>query len=103
MPEGESKEKGQLPVYQSDRILREPQSTDMSDGEILPFSDIDCDAIRSFLQRDLLRMPEVNRDVSYGRAIARVLAHELYHIFVRTTKHAAQGIGKPSFTVQELL
>jgi hypothetical protein len=26
--EGESKEKGQLPVYQSDRILREPQSED---------------------------------------------------------------------------
>jgi hypothetical protein len=25
MPEGESKEKGQLPAYQSDRILREPQ------------------------------------------------------------------------------
>jgi hypothetical protein len=25
--EGESKEKGQLPVYQSDRILRERQST----------------------------------------------------------------------------
>jgi hypothetical protein len=25
MPEGKSKEKGQLPVYQSDRILREPQ------------------------------------------------------------------------------
>jgi hypothetical protein len=25
VPEGESKEKGQLPVYQSDRILREPQ------------------------------------------------------------------------------
>ena len=26
VPEGESKEKGQLPVYQSDRILREPQT-----------------------------------------------------------------------------
>jgi hypothetical protein len=25
VPEGESKEKRQLPVYQSDRILREPQ------------------------------------------------------------------------------
>jgi hypothetical protein len=48
-------------------------------------------------------MSEVDREVAYGRAIARVLAHELYHIFVPTTKHAAQGIGKPSFTVQELL
>ena len=78
-------------------------STDMSDGEILPFSDINCDAIRSFLQRDLLRIPEVDREVAYGRAIARVLAHELYHIFARTTRHAVRDIGKSTFTVQDLL
>jgi hypothetical protein len=77
--------------------------TDISDGEILPFSEINCDGIRLFMQRDLLRIPEVTREVAYGRAIARVLAHELYHIFARTTKHAAWGIGKPSFTVHELL
>jgi hypothetical protein len=75
----------------------------MSDGEILPFSDINCDAIRSFLQRDLLRIPEVDREVAYGRAIARVLAHELYHIFARTTRHAVRDIGKSTFTVQDLL
>jgi hypothetical protein len=51
----------------------------------------------------LVRMPEVNRDVAYGLAIARVLAHELYHSFVRTIRRAAQGIGKPSFKVQEPL
>jgi hypothetical protein len=55
--------------------------TDLSDGEILPFSEINCDGVRLFLRRDLPRMPEVNvnREVAYGRAIARVLAHELYH------------------------
>jgi len=58
-------------------------ATDMSEGEILPFSDINCDGIRLFLQRDLRRLPEVDRVVAYGRAIARVLAHELYHIFAR--------------------
>jgi hypothetical protein len=77
--------------------------THMSDGEILPFSDINCDGIRIFVQRDLLRVPEANREAAFGRAIARVLAHELYHIFAKTTKHAAWGIGKPAYTVQELL
>ncbi len=77
--------------------------THMSDGEILPFSDINCDGVRLFVQRDLLKVPEMNREIIYGRALARVLAHELYHIFAKTTKHAAWGLGKPAYTIQELL
>ena len=77
--------------------------THMSDGEILPFSDINCDGIRLFLQRDLLRAPEPNRAALFGHAIARVLAHELYHILAKTTKHGAWGVGKPAYSVQELL
>jgi hypothetical protein len=77
--------------------------THMSDGEILPFSDISCDGLRGFIQRGLLQLPEGAREAAYGRAVARVLAHELYHIFAKTTKHAAWGIGKPAYTVQELL
>ena len=77
--------------------------THMSDGEILPFSDINCDGVRLFLQRDLLRVPEPIRPVAYGRAVARVLAHELYHIFAKTTKHGGWGVAKPAYTVQELL
>lgn len=77
--------------------------THMSDGEILPFSDINCDGVRLFVQRDLLKVPEINREIMYGRALARVLAHELYHIFAKTTKHAAWGLGKPAYTIQDLL
>ena len=77
--------------------------THMSDGEILPFSDVNCDGIRIFLQRDLLRLPEENRAAAYGRAIARVLAHELYHIFARTTKHSSWGVAKAAYNVRELL
>lgn len=77
--------------------------THISDGEILPFSDINCDGIRLFVQRDLLKVPEANRGMVYGRAIARVLAHELYHIFAKTTKHGAWGVAKPAYSVNELL
>jgi hypothetical protein len=77
--------------------------THISDGEILPFSDINCDGIRIFTQRDLLRVPEAQRQTVYGRAVARVLAHELYHIFAKTTKHAGWGIGKPAYSVKDLL
>lgn len=77
--------------------------THISDGQILPFTDINCDGIRLFTQRELLQVPEAARDRTYGRAVARVLAHELYHIFAKTRKHTANGIGKPAYSVSELL
>ncbi len=77
--------------------------THVSDGTILPFSDIDCDRIRDFVQRDLLTVDPKDREDTFGRAMARVLAHELYHIFANTAKHGSCGIGKAAYTVQELL
>jgi hypothetical protein len=77
--------------------------THVSDGVILPFSDIDCDRIRVFLQRELLFLRPDSREEAYGRAIGRVLAHELYHIFAQTAHHASDGVAKSAYTVQELL
>ncbi len=77
--------------------------TEISDGVILPFAEVDCQSIRGFIQRRLLRMPVVGREAAYGRDLGRVLAHELYHIFANTTRHGSCGVGKSKFTVEELL
>jgi hypothetical protein len=77
--------------------------THMSGGEVLPFTDISCDRVRLFMQRDLLRLPERDRQAAYGKAVGRVLAHELYHIFAKTAKHGSWGIAKAAYTVEELL
>jgi hypothetical protein len=77
--------------------------THVSDGAILPFSDIDCDRIRLFLQKELLYFPATDRETLYGRAVARVVAHELYHIFANTSHHGSDGVGKAAYSVQELL
>jgi len=77
--------------------------THVSDGVILPFSDVDCGRVRSFVQRDLLGFRAGERDAVFGRAIARVVAHELYHIFANTPRHGSCGVGKAAYTVQELL
>jgi hypothetical protein len=37
-----------------------------------------------------------------GRAMGRVLAHEVYHAVLRTPSHAAHDIAKPSLTPAEL-
>ncbi|MBZ5621051.1 MAG: hypothetical protein LAQ69_20335 [Acidobacteriia bacterium] len=77
--------------------------THVSDGAILPFSDVDCDRIRTFVQKDLLFVRPPDREESFGRALARVVAHELYHIFANTSQHGSCGVGKAAYTVQELL
>lgn len=72
-------------------------------GVIIPFSDIDCDAVRGLIQRDLTLERPARREFLFGRAIARVLAHELYHILANTAKHGSCGIGKSTYTSNELL
>ena len=77
--------------------------THISEGAILPFADIDCDGLRSFLQPGLLGMRPAEREGAFGRAVARVVAHELYHIFANTQHHGSEGVGKAAYSIQNLL
>jgi hypothetical protein len=77
--------------------------THISDGKILPFAEIDCDRIGAFLGGKLLTLPSRFREKIFQRAIARVTAHELYHVFVQTVVHGAWGVAKAEFTSEELL
>jgi hypothetical protein len=75
----------------------------VSDGQILPFTDVACDRVRDFLQAGLLTFPVEDREQKYGRALGRVLAHELYHIFANTLRHGSVGVAKESYSVLDLL
>ena len=77
--------------------------TYVADGAVQPFGDIDCDRIRSFIQVGLFAVPARQREQAFGRAVGRVLAHELYHILTRNLHHAAKGVGKAEYTVRDLL
>ena len=77
-------------------------STAVEDGHILPFSDVRCDEIRRFLAPDLAKAKEPKRDGMYGKALGRVVAHELYHILAATEKHGTQGVARPSHSRQNL-
>jgi hypothetical protein len=78
-------------------------SSAMADGYILPFSWIDCAALNRLVGPLIADEPDALRDYIYGRALARLLAHELYHVFMQTTAHAQTGIAKAQFTAAELL
>jgi len=76
--------------------------THVSDGEILPFMDVDCDHIRGFVRHPLSATAPPERDEMLGRALARVVVHELYHILARTARHGSGPADHRAYTVQEL-
>jgi hypothetical protein len=78
-------------------------SSAVADGVILPFGDIDCEALNSFLGPSLWKERDEVREFVYARAVARLMAHELYHVIGQTHLHARSGVAEPAFTVAELL
>ena len=50
---------------------------------------------------DRLKVPKVS-DTAYARALGRVLAHELGHVFLRLSGHRDNGLMRPSFSHRTL-
>ncbi len=73
------------------------------DGRILPFVSVNCNALSHFIGPPLPNQSSVQRDFFYGRAMARLLAHELYHVLVQTRDHTESGIAEPQVSSGELL
>jgi len=72
------------------------------DGVVLPFSDLACDAIRGAVQSARLAGNQLRGNVLLGRAMGRVLAHELYHIVANTAEHGDEGVTQTAFSAREL-
>jgi len=78
-------------------------SSSVSDGKILPFSWVDCSALNRFLAPAAAHQTQAEQDFLYGRSLARVLAHEFYHVLAQTDEHAPAGIAKARFSIADLL
>src|SRR5215216_2076826 len=61
--------------------------TRVTDGHLLPFSEVDCDRIRRSIAPLAIGSSVDEREALLGRAMGRVLVHELFHIFASTGKH----------------
>ena len=73
------------------------------DGTILPFIDIYCGRVHDMVREDLRVDEKPERSRKFGRALARVIAHELYHVFSQTVQHTKSGLSKAAFTASDLL
>lgn len=92
------------PVPLNESPLAALASTHVSNGRVLPFSQVECDRLRSYISPQVKGgATETERDLLLGRAMGRVLAHELYHILASTQKHANGGIARSFHTREELV
>lgn len=73
------------------------------EGAILPFGEVSCDKIRRAVESALWGGQKAQKDQLFGRALGRVVAHELYHIIASTHKHGKKGIAQASLSPQELI
>jgi len=92
--------------YRLDRSVASGASlaeTSVSSGVVLPFSRINCANLTRLIGPMLADEAGAQRDYLYGRAMARVAAHELYHVMMGSRSHSHDGICKASFSVNDLL
>jgi hypothetical protein len=78
-------------------------STNVTDGRVLPFASVNCSAVGRSLGAILAREAPAQREFLYGRALARVVAHELYHIVTGTGDHTRTGISRSCFSADDLV
>jgi hypothetical protein len=71
-------------------------------GTILPFSDLACDNLRGAVEAAIADGNPVRGNVLLGRAMGRVLAHELYHIVADTPQHGHEGVAQAALSPREL-
>jgi len=78
--------------------------THATDGQILPFAEVACDRIASSVASVLWGAERKQADRFLGRALGRVLAHELYHILGKTHEHNQDGsLAKEAVSVKQLI
>jgi hypothetical protein len=74
-----------------------------SDGEMLPYSEVSCDKVRNSIRKAMHGGDYAKGDKLMGRAVGRVLAHELVHILSNSKEHGKEGVAKTALSPANLI
>lgn len=73
------------------------------DGKVLPFGEVDCARIVSSV-RDAMSGERFDwGDYLLGRALGRVVAHELVHMLTQSVHHGGHGVTEASLSGRQLI
>jgi hypothetical protein len=73
------------------------------DGEILPFGEVDCNRVVSSALSAMSGADFPRPDLLIGRAMGRVVAHELVHMLTKSGQHGTEGVEKSSLSGRQLI
>jgi hypothetical protein len=77
--------------------------THSSDGAVLPFSEVACDKITQSIRGAMWGGDFARGDLLLGRALGRVLAHEVVHILTNSANHGHRGVAQTSLSGSQLI
>ncbi len=79
------------------------RSRNTTDGDIQPFSEVACDKVAASVRSAMWDGDFANGDLLMGRALGRVLVHELVHMLTKSGEHGREGVQKPSLSGKQLI
>lgn len=74
-----------------------------SDGKMLHFSEVACNRVAAALRPAMWGDDFQRADYLMGRAMGRVLAHELVHILTGSGAHGQEGVAQPALSGGQLI
>jgi hypothetical protein len=99
---GQCNFKGFLPGDLTDAAGNALAETDTSNGRVLSFASVNCDRVSAFITPNLRGMPPARIAEVLGHALARVSAHEIYHMLSGVKTHDDKGIFQAGHSRKDL-
>jgi hypothetical protein len=74
-----------------------------TDGSVQPFSEVACDRVTQAMRSAMVGGDFAKADLLLGRALGRVLAHEVVHILTKSGQHGTSGVAKTALSGSQLI
>ena len=74
-----------------------------TDGVVQPFSEVACDKVTSAVRSAMSGGDFANADMLLGRALGRVLAHEVVHMLSKSGTHGHTGVARTALSGSQLI
>jgi hypothetical protein len=74
-----------------------------TDGAVQPFSEVACDKVTSAVRSAMSGSDFGNADLLLGRALGRVLAHEVVHMLSKSGAHGHTGVARTALSGSQLI
>jgi hypothetical protein len=78
-------------------------STKTTDHEIQSFAEVDCDHVAETARKAMQGLDYQTADLLVGRALGRVVVHELVHMLTHSPQHGKDGVFEAALSGKQLI